>query len=199
MKEFLINNSIAILAALFAMTTMIFAIMNYFSRYKRSTKLYYKPRKSFRIFSRQQHDFKWFRLQYKGNTIESDVIFISGKINSKGKDITTLNNQIILKAPKGSKWLDISISQKGKINASACVSKENEQEAVLTFDKLRRNQSFIVNAILQTSKDLSDMAVDSIHKTIKFEHIIDDTDDVKILLKSVFRIPHQQLGPLPQY
>lgn len=187
MKEFLSDNSvfIAIAAALFAMTTMIFAILNYFSRNKRNSKLYYVKLNATRILNNQPTGFNGLTVNYNGIPITSDIIHLSGKMICRGKDINSNNNQITFIAPAGCKWLDISIAQNGNINAIAKVSKNDEQKAIISFDKLRRNKSFIINALLKSSKDLSEMSVDSIHEKIKFEHIIDDADDVKIYNKSI--------------
>lgn len=179
MKEFLSDNSvfIAIAAALFAMTSTILAFLNYFSRNKRSSRLYYEPLETFKILNNESTYFKGFSFQYKGEPINTNVINIIGKIKCKGKDINTENNQITITAPTGCKWLDISITQKGKSNADAYMSKNNRQEAILSFDKLRRNKSFTINALLDTSINTAYSA----HKKIEFDHSIDDTDDIKII------------------
>lgn len=188
MKEFLSDNSvfIAIAAALFAMTTMIFAILNYFSRNKRNSKLNYYPREALSIISSQSSYFKEFDLKYKGKPILSDIIQIEGKMVCNGKDINSENNRITIIAPSGCEWLDILITHKGNSFALANISKVNQQEAVLYFGKLRRNQSFIINALLQVSNDklkIPIKRISDVHNSIEFEHSINDTDDVQNITK----------------
>lgn len=180
MKEFLIEHSIAIVAAICAMITMFFAILNYFSRNKRSSKIIYQPLEALNIYNSLTNVFKGFDIKYNGEPISSRIIYISGELICKGKDINSLNNQITIKSPTRCKWIDITITNKGNTNASASISKDNEQKAILSFDKLRRNKSLTFRAILQTDINLKKMPVTSIHETIDFEHSIDDTDDVKI-------------------
>ncbi len=163
------------------MTSMILAFLNHFSRYKRSSKIIYHPREAINIYNSLLIGFKGFDIKYNDQPITSRIIYISGELICKGKDINSLNNQITIKSPTGCKWIDISIVQNSNINTSACISKNNEKEAILSFNKLRRNKSLIINAILQTDIDLKEMPVTSINETIEFEHSIDDTDDVKII------------------
>ncbi len=181
MKEFLIEHAIAIVAAICAMITMFFAILNYFSRNKRSSKIIYHPREALNIYNSLTNEFKGFDIKYNDEPISSRIIYISGELICKGKDINSLKNQITIKSPTSCKWIDISISNKDSIKASASISKDNEQEAILSFDKLRRDKSFTISAILQTNIDLKEMPVTSVHETIEFEHSINDTDDVKML------------------
>lgn len=180
MKEFLIEHSISIVAALFAMISMIFTILNFCSRNKRSSKLYYHNHMAMIIENNQSNNSKGLNINYNGLPIGCRIMQISGELICKGKDINTLKNQITITAPKKCKWLDISVAQ-NKINAFANISTNDEQVATIFFDKLRRDKSITINAYLKVGIIKSFLIEDIIPKEITFEHVIDDTDDVIII------------------
>lgn len=117
------------------------------------------------------------------------MLFISGELICKGKDIDSTGNEIQVKAPKGCSWIEIIVlNQPKNNNASAIISQVNSQYAVLSFDKFRKNKSFKINALLQDSAGHFQYTRDYIKNNLEFEHTINDTDDVKITTDNTYNI-----------
>lgn len=182
MKEFITeyNVYISTAAAVFTMTTMIIALITFFTRGKRPCKLYYKPSEAINIFNSLSNGFKKFDIRYDGHPITNNLIYITGSLISKGKDIESTDNVIRIQAPYNCTWVTVSIEKKEYIKADARVDENNNQEMILSFGKLRHNNSISINAILQTEKKFSSIDLKDIQYLLGFIHSIDKTDDVKI-------------------
>lgn len=180
MNEFINHDVVAIVATLIAMTTMIFAIKSYLSRVKRPSKLFFQPIESINIDSSFCDGFKGLDIKYNGEKILNNLLYFSGKLICIGKDIESKGNTITVKAPTGYNWINLIALDEQNNNASASVQ-ENTQEALLSFDKFRKNKSFKINALLQECSDNSQTTKDSFINSLEFEHTINGTDDVMVI------------------
>ena len=181
MKEFLSEYSVFITSAslLIALVSLVLLYLNFRYIRNRPSKLLYQPNKSIDIFKSLSIGFKGFDIKYNSKPISNNVVFISGDIICKGKDIDSTGNEITVKTRDDCHWIDITIENKANINAVASISPNDPSCAIISFGKLRKDKSFTLNALLQTSS-ITKSSVEDIHGSIEFEHTIDNTDDVKI-------------------
>ena len=102
---------------------------------------------------------------------------MSGKLVVKG-DIKTKGNEIFIRLPEGWKWIGTSKEQShDDIKADFKVDDKSLDSAILTFDKLRREDYINISAIIE-GEELSSEDKSTFQKKIRFSHRIDDTDCV---------------------
>ena len=184
MIDFFKNNIIAILACVFALITAGINLINYINRRKRPCKIKYYPRGEFIVVNKSGLD--KFEIKYKDNPVSKNIIFISGDLVSRGKDINTTSNSINIYAPDNCNWLEMNIENQD--NCGAKVELLNDKQALLSFNKFRSNKCISIYAILETEKVISPLELRDIHNFIKFEHTIDNTDDVKIVAEKSYEL-----------
>lgn len=179
MKEFLSDNYIFIYCFLGLVTLASFILVAINSRHqrKRPCKIYYYPKDGLNIFNQLTDKFKDLKIQYDNRPITDNIIYIAGRFVSKGKDINSIDNRITIFAPDSCSWIDISM---GENKNNAKITLINDSTALLSFDKFRRNSSFTISALLKTKEVLSQSDIEDIQFDIRFEHTINETDDVKI-------------------
>ena len=173
------NLIITIVATLIGIVSSIYTTLNYSSIRKNTTKLLYHPLDSINIYNSLYNGFSGFDIKYNGNLISNNVLYISGELICKGKDIGTIGNEIQVKLPSGYNWIDITVDNKPNISAVATILQTNNQYAIISFDKLMKDKSLTINGILQAGRG-TNISVDSIQNSFKFEHNIIKTDDIKI-------------------
>ena len=183
MKEFLVENIVFVTCAslVTALVSLVLLYLNYRYIRKRHSKLFFQPIEPMNVYNTSYVGFKGFDLKYKGNPISNSILYFSGELVCKGKDIDTIGNEIQVKAPEGYNWIDIIVvNQPKNNNASATITQTDNQYAVLSFDKFRKNKSFKINALLENCTDRSLKTVEDLIKSFEFDHTISDTDDVQI-------------------
>ena len=144
---------------------------------KRPNQLKYISDKFFNIYKTLLSDKFNLDIKYKDKPITNNIFYMSGKLVVKG-DIKTKGNEIFIRLPEGWKWIGTSKEQShDDIKADFKVDDKSLDSAILTFDKLRREDYINISAIIE-GEELSSEDKSTFQKKIRFSHRIDDTDCV---------------------
>jgi hypothetical protein len=149
---------------------------------QKNTKLIYLEKKQINIQEDFLQNFNDLSIEYKGTKISSKLIFVRGSIICDGsKDICTASNQIQIKSPEETKWIDFKVISKSEGLEVAYNSDDNI--ANINFDLFKSKEHFEFEGFVELIEPIKNNKIN-----LTFFHRIPNIRNIQKLVVEDFKV-----------
>lgn len=171
-----------LLTILGIIATIVFGFLSIdlFKRKRNPGKLTLIKHSALGLFNNIAKNFDEISIQYKGNSIQENVIYIKGSIINDGDldiDGTSVERTVQLNLNEGLKWIKAKVTETSPELICETNIQDNEVNLSFNFGLIRKKEFYQFEALVETQKQ--DQKAEDVFDNITISHRIANTQKIK--------------------